>query len=117
MDNETVWNYLNEKILHANDLYQNPTIQGLENLLINKLNNNAEKKLFRELKKGDPSLPAIIFIHPAGGGISLYKKLTDNVEFNKISDAALYAKHKYNIGIVETRRRFKSNDYNDWILF
>jgi amino acid adenylation domain-containing protein/FkbH-like protein len=75
-------NYLNEKILHANDLYQNPTIQGLENLLINKLNNNAEKKLFRELKKGDPSLPAIIFIHPAGGGISLYKKLTDNVEFN-----------------------------------
>ena len=41
----------------------------------------------------------------------------DNIEFNKISDAALYAKHKYNIGIVETRRRFKSNDYSDWILF
>lgn len=46
---------------------------------------------------------------------SKHCKIND-IEFDKIGDAILYAKQMYNIGIVETRKRFKSDNYKDWLL-
>lgn len=77
-------NYLNEKIFHANDLYQNPTIEGLANVLIKKLHNETKKGSLRIFKDGDSNLPPIIFIHPAGGGLNCFDKLIEQVKFDNI---------------------------------
>ncbi len=77
-------NYLNEKMFNANDIYAKKTIEGLEALLIQKLNDEVNIKFLRELRKGDSNLPAIVFIHPAGGGISLFDPLIKQVTFNNI---------------------------------
>ncbi|WP_342227338.1 HAD-IIIC family phosphatase [Rickettsiella endosymbiont of Rhagonycha lignosa] len=76
--------YLNEKILHANDLYQNPTVEALADVLIKKLHNETKKSSLRLLKDGDSNLPSIIFIHPAGGGLSCFDKLIEQVKFDNI---------------------------------
>lgn len=73
--------YLSYKIFNANDLFQNPTVEGLENLLIKKLNDDANTKSLRMLKEGDSNLPAIVFIHPAGGGLSCFDKLRGQITF------------------------------------
>jgi len=73
-----------EKHFHANDLYRNPSIEGLEDEL-NKIINIREKKgLLRILKNGDSNFPAIIFIHPAGGGLSCFYKLVRQLKFANI---------------------------------
>jgi|GEM_PF-3009394 len=77
-------NYLNEKIFHANDLYQNPTIEGLADVLIMKLHHETKKRSLRICKDGDSNLPPIIFIHPAGGGLSCFEKLIEQVKFDNI---------------------------------
>jgi amino acid adenylation domain-containing protein/HAD superfamily phosphatase (TIGR01681 family) len=73
--------YLSYKIFNANDLFKNPTVEGLENLLIKKLNDDANTKSLRMLKEGDSNLPAIVFIHPAGGGLSCFDKLQGQITF------------------------------------
>ena len=77
-------NYLNEKIFHTKDLYQNPTINELDDLLTKKLLNDPKRASLRILKNGDSNLPALIFIHPAGGGLSCFSKLIDHLEFGNI---------------------------------
>ncbi|MFZ0219753.1 MAG: HAD-IIIC family phosphatase [Candidatus Aquirickettsiella sp.] len=64
----------------TNDLYANSTVEGLTSFI--KKNKSVEKTNLRLLKKGDSKFPAIIFIHPAGGGVSCFNKLLDTVEFN-----------------------------------
>lgn len=79
--NKRFESYLDEKIFHTIDLYQNATIDELENLLIKKLNNEIKKESLRILKNGDNNLPPIVFIHPAGGGLSCFNKLIEHVTF------------------------------------
>ncbi|WP_342147723.1 AMP-binding protein [Rickettsiella endosymbiont of Aleochara curtula] len=67
--------------LKPRDLYENPTIALLSNL-IKKPKNHPKKSRFRLLKKGNDNLPAIVFIHPAGGGISCFSKLLEKVTFD-----------------------------------
>lgn len=50
--------------------------------LFNKLKHETES--LRLLKDGDSSLPAIVFIHPAGGGINCFNKLLEQVNFDNI---------------------------------
>jgi amino acid adenylation domain-containing protein len=68
-------NPLTEKFFHASDLYKNPTIQGLKKILSKKLNNKHKSGSLRILKSGDSHYPPIIFIHPAGGGLSCFDNL------------------------------------------
>ncbi|MGC1854709.1 MAG: HAD-IIIC family phosphatase [Candidatus Aquirickettsiella sp.] len=76
--------YLSKKNFEAKDLYEKRTIQELENLLVDKLNNKNEKKLLRILKDGDSNLPSIVFIHPAGGGISCFDELIGKIKVDNI---------------------------------
>lgn len=73
-----------EKHFHANDFYRNPSIEGLEDELNKIINNRDKKGSLRILKNGDSNSPAIIFIHPAGGGLSCFAKLIEQVEFDNI---------------------------------
>ena len=73
-----------EKLFHANDLYRNPSVAGLEDELNKILNNRDKKDLLRILKSGDNNLPSIVFIHPAGGGLSCFDKLIGQVKFDNI---------------------------------
>ena len=73
-----------KKLLHANDLYRNPSIEGLEDELYKILNIRDKKGLLRILKNGDSNFPAIIFIHPAGGGLSCFYKLVGQLKFANI---------------------------------
>jgi amino acid adenylation domain-containing protein/FkbH-like protein len=59
-------------------LRERPTIEQLTEYLT-----NSDTKLSRlyQFKEGDPDLPAIVFIHPAGGGISYYDKLIKHADF------------------------------------
>lgn len=77
-------NYLNQKIFHTKDLYQNPTINELGDLLTKKLMNDSKSASLRILKSGNSNLPALIFIHPAGGGVSCFSKLIDYLEFDNV---------------------------------
>lgn len=72
------------ELFRVRDLYENPTIQGLEDVLNKKLNNEDRKGLLRILKKGDSNYPPIIFIHPAGGGLSCFNNLVRRLEFANI---------------------------------
>ncbi len=65
-------------------MYQNPTINELEDLLTKKLLNDTKRASLRILKSGDSNLPALIFIHPAGGGLSCFSKLIDHLEFDNV---------------------------------
>lgn len=76
-------NYINDTFkisLKPNDLHENPTITLLTNL-IKKPNKNFKKSKLRLLKIGNDHLPAIVFIHPAGGGISCFNKLLEKTTF------------------------------------
>lgn len=82
--NNNFVNDLNEKVFHTKDLYQNPTIDELEDLLTKKLLNNTKRSSLRILKNGNSNLPPVIFIHPAGGGLSCFSKLIDHIEFDNV---------------------------------
>ncbi len=84
MFNEKHDNHLTEKLFRASDLYKNPTIQGLENVLNKKLENKHKSGLLRILKKGDSNYPPIIFIHPAGGGLSCFDNLVRELTLDNI---------------------------------
>ncbi|WP_342219740.1 HAD-IIIC family phosphatase [Rickettsiella endosymbiont of Miltochrista miniata] len=73
-------NTFKEINLRPSDLYENPTVALLTNL-IKKPKDNIKKTVLRLLKNGNGSLPAIVFIHPAGGGISCFNKLLEKVTF------------------------------------
>ncbi len=68
--------------LVASDLYGNPTIEELEESLIGKVNKETKKRSLRLLKPGGDSLPIVIFLPPAGGGLSIYQKLIKSATIN-----------------------------------
>jgi amino acid adenylation domain-containing protein/FkbH-like protein len=68
--------YLRGLKLTSADLQTSPTIELLTSL-IKKPRVDTEKSILRLLKKGDPNLATIVFIHPAGGGISCFNKLIE----------------------------------------
>lgn len=79
---------LNDKFFHTKDqkltvadLQMNPTVESLTSL-IKKPCIEKEKTILHLLKKGDPNLPVIIFIHPAGGGISCFSQLIGHLKIN-----------------------------------
>ncbi len=67
--------------LLPSDLYEYSTVAGLASLIKNSKGNIKNTGL-RLLKKGDDNLPAIVFIHPAGGGISCFDKLIQKSYFD-----------------------------------
>lgn len=108
--NNEFYDYLNYINLHNLDIaiQKQPTIEYLEKLLIEKLNPETNTKaceLFKKLKNrtkeealqifeklkhetetlrllldGDSSLPCIIFLPPAGGGINCFNELIKKIE-------------------------------------
>ncbi|MEN9448237.1 MAG: hypothetical protein RJA25_1527, partial [Bacteroidota bacterium] len=74
-------NTFKEINLRPSDLYENPTVALLANL-IEKPKGNMKKTALRLLKSGNDNLPAIVFIHPAGGGLSCFSKLMEKLSFD-----------------------------------
>ena len=62
-----------EKPISYDIVYQNPSVIKLAKFL--EKDNELEISSFIELKSGDANLPVVIFIHPAGGGISCFSPL------------------------------------------